>query len=251
MSDLQSSPPFDSSPSPALLIQAVQDISTAGSLAAIIRIVNTTARAGTGADGIAFVLREGDECHYIDEDSITPLWKGRRFPINACISGWAMLHRQAAAIPDIMLDPRIPQDAYEPTFVRSLVMVPIRSQAPLGAIGAYWAVIRQFEPTLVTWLQALADAASAGIEAVRANEEVAELRRTGSRPPHGETTPELVRMCAWTKRLYHAGQWVSIEAFLRSRYGLQVTHGMSDEARVRLQQELLILLGDPPAGPGP
>lgn len=249
MSELQSSPPFDSALSPALLIQAVQEVSTAASLSEIIRIVNRTARAGTGAEGVSFVLREGDLCHYVDEESIAPLWKGRRFPINECISGWVMLHRQAVAIPDTSLDQRISQDAYQPTFVHSLIMVPVRSQAPLGAIGVYWSEVRQIPPATVVWLQALADAASAGVEAVRAAGEVAELRRSASNPPQGEQTHELVRMCAWTKRLFHDGQWMSVEAFLRTRYGLQITHGVSDDALDRLKQEMTSLLGGEASAP--
>lgn len=237
MSELQSSPPFDSALSPALLIQAVQEVSTAQTLEDIVRIVNRTARTGTGADGVSFVLREGEQCHYLDEDSITPLWKGRRFPLTECVSGWSMLHRQAVMIPDITQDLRVPQDAYQPTFVRSLVMVPIRSLAPLGALGAYWAQPRMAQPGVVPWLQALADAASAGIEAVRAAGEIAELRR-GSNPPQGDVPRELVRMCAWTKRFFHNGQWVSIETYLRARHGVQVTHGMSEDALGRLKQEI-------------
>ena len=252
MSDLQSSPPFDTELSPALLIQAVQEVSTAASLSDIIRIVNHTARTATGADGVSFVLREGDQCHYVDEDSIAPLWKGRRFPMNECISGWTMLHRQAVAISDTSIDLRIPQDAYRETFVRSLVMVPIRSQSPLGAIGAYWSACRQFPSGLVHWLQALADAASAGIEAVRAMSEVAELRRSASKSPHGEPARELVRMCAWTRRFFHNGQWMSVEAFLRSRYGLHITHGVSDEALARLKDEVSTLLArEQPDGQNP
>ncbi len=50
-----------------------------------------------------------------------------------------MLNRQIAVIPDIYLDPRIPHEAYRPTFVKSLVMVPVREADPIAAIGAYWA----------------------------------------------------------------------------------------------------------------
>lgn len=242
MSESHTPPCPDSTLSPDLLIQAVQEVSTAASLTDIIGIVNHAARTGTGADGVSFVLRDGDMCHYVDEDAIAPLWKGRRFPINECVSGWAMLHRQAVAIPDITLDLRVPQDAYRPTFVRSLVMVPIRSQAPLGAIGAYWSEHRHFQPATVIWLQALADAASAGIEAVRATGEAAELRRLGSNPPQGEPPREYVRMCAWTKRLFLDGQWMPIETYLRARFGVQVTHGMSEDALSRLQREMAAVM---------
>lgn len=246
---LSSSPPFATELSPTLLIQAVQDVSAAETLEAIIAIVNRAARTGTGADGVSFVLREGNQCYYVDEDSIAPLWKGKRFPLNTCVSGWAMLHRQAVAIPDITLDLRIPQDAYRPTFVRSLVVVPIRSQDPLGAIGAYWASNHQVSVEAVHWLQSLADATSAGIEAVRAADEVAKLRRSASSPPFSDGPPEMVRMCAWTKRLFHDGHWMSIEAYLRSRYGVTVTHGMSEDALSRFKQEIDSVMGGehPPA----
>lgn len=121
------------------LIEVVQELSLARSLDRIMEIVRTAARELTGADGATFVLREGDFCHYVDEDAIEPLWKGQRFPLSACISGWAMLEREPAVIEDIYVDPRVPSDAYRPTFVKSLVMVPIRSASPVGAIGTYWA----------------------------------------------------------------------------------------------------------------
>ena len=54
-----------------------------------------------------------------------------------------MQHRIPVVIPDIYADPRIPHDAYRPTFVKSLAMVPIRQLEPLGAIGNYWAVERR------------------------------------------------------------------------------------------------------------
>lgn len=104
----------------------------------IMAIVRGGVRPIVGADGITFVLRDGDKCHYADEDAISPLWKGQRFPLESCISGWAMLHREVVVIEDIYADDRIPHAAYRPTFVKSLVMVPVRSDDPVGAIGAYW-----------------------------------------------------------------------------------------------------------------
>ena len=72
-----------------------------------------------GADGLTVVLREGDQVYYAEEDAIGPLWKGQRFAIESCVSGWAMVHRQAVAIADIYADARVPLDAYRPTFVKS------------------------------------------------------------------------------------------------------------------------------------
>ena len=74
-------------------------------------IVRHEARALVDADGASFVLRDGDLCFYAEEDAVGPLWKGQRFPLQTCISGWSMLNRKAAAIEDIYLDPRIRRGA--------------------------------------------------------------------------------------------------------------------------------------------
>ncbi len=125
------------------LVEMIEDLSAARSVGQIAAVVRSAARRIIGADGVAFILRDGDSCFYLDEDAIGPLWKGRRFPMNACISGWVMLNRQVAVIPDIYLDDRIPHDAYRPTFVKSLVMTPVRPKDPIAAIGAYWAQARR------------------------------------------------------------------------------------------------------------
>jgi len=154
------------------LIEVVQLLSLARDLPAIMDIVRHAARELTGADGATFVLRDDGKCFYAEEDAISPLWKGQRFPMSACISGWAMLNRQPAVIEDIYADPRIPADAYRPTFVRSLVMVPIRTIDPVGAIGNYWATQRLPSPEQVKILQALADTTAVAMENVRVYEEL-------------------------------------------------------------------------------
>lgn len=149
-----------------ILMGAVKGLSLARSLPEVVDIVRKAARRLNGADGATFVLRDGEHCHYVDEDSVGPLWKGRRFPLGACISGWSMLNRAPAVIEDIYQDPRIPAEAYRPTYVRSLVMVPIRKEAPIGAIGNYWARRHSPTPEEVDLIQSLADAASLALENV-------------------------------------------------------------------------------------
>lgn len=146
------------------LVGVVKQLSHARDLESVMRIVRKAARELTGADGATFVLRDDDKCYYADEDAITPLWKGQRFPMSACISGWVMLNGKPAVIEDIYNDPRIPADAYRPTFVKSLAMVPIRTEAPVGAIGNYWAQRHQPRNEEVAILQALADVTSVAIE---------------------------------------------------------------------------------------
>ncbi len=151
----------------ARLIATVQQLSLVRTLPAIQAIVRSAAREMAGADGATFVLRDGDRCHYADEDAISPLWKGQKFPMSTCISGWVMLNARPAVIPDIYVDPRIPHDAYRPTFVKSLVMVPIRAETPIGAIGAYWARTRDPSPGEVVALQALAQTTAVAMENVQ------------------------------------------------------------------------------------
>lgn len=149
------------------LVDVVQELSMARDLDGIVEIVRHAARDLTGADGATFVLREQDQCYYVDEAAIGPLWKGKRFPLESCISGWAMQNRKPAIIEDIYADDRIPIDAYRPTFVKSLVMVPIRASNPVGAIGTYWAARRSPAPEEVRVLQALADSTSVAMEKVQ------------------------------------------------------------------------------------
>jgi signal transduction histidine kinase len=147
------------------LVGVVQRLSMARDLASIMEIVRHEARALVNADGASFVLKDGDLCFYAEEDAVGPLWKGQRFPLETCISGWTMLNRQAAAIEDIYLDARIPHDSYRPTFVKSLVMTPIRTVAPVGAIGVYWAKQHRATAEEIELLAALADSTSIAIEA--------------------------------------------------------------------------------------
>jgi GAF domain-containing protein len=133
-------------------------------LASVADVVRRAARDLAAADGATFVLRDGDLCFYADEDAIAPLWKGQRFPMSDCMSGWAMIHRQTAVVPDITVDPRIPQAAYRATFVRSMAMVPIRASDPLGAIGVYWAVQHVPPPERLAAVERLAAKAAETID---------------------------------------------------------------------------------------
>lgn len=156
-----------------LLVETVQQLSLARDLDTIIKVVRTAARTLTGADGATFVLKDDDLCYYVDEDAVGPLWKGQRFPLTACISGWTMINKQAAVIPDIYFDTRIPVEAYKPTFVKSLAMVPIRVVDPIGAIGNYWANLHSPTSNELQLLQSLADITSVAIANVYAYNDLA------------------------------------------------------------------------------
>lgn len=149
------------------LVETIEDLSNARSALEIAAIVRTSARRLSNADGVAVVLRDDDRCYYVDEDAIGPLWKGKKFPLTACISGWAMLNNKTAVIPDIYLDDRIPHDAYRPTFVKSLVMTPVGRGEPVAAIGAYWAEEREHRADEIEVLSAIARATATAFENVR------------------------------------------------------------------------------------
>jgi signal transduction histidine kinase len=158
------------------LVGAVRDLAAARGLDDIVEIVRHAARELAEADGATFVLRDNGRCYYVDEDAIEPLWSGLRFPMEACISGWAMIHAEQVVIPDIYLDDRIPHEAYRPTFVQSLTMTPVRTAEPVAAIGAYWATTHEATPTERRLLQALADSTAVAMENVRVIAELEERR---------------------------------------------------------------------------
>ena len=150
----------------ATLRRALEQLQDARELMQVQGTVRHAARQVVAADGATFVLREFDQCFYADEDAMSPLWKGQRFPLTQCISGWAMLHDEVAVVPDIAEDDRIPFEAYRPTFVRSLVMVPVGVDKPVAAIGAYWAGRHQATIEEVGRLTSLADGAAVALERI-------------------------------------------------------------------------------------
>ena len=156
------------------LLRAVRDLAAAHDLTTVVEVVRHAARELVGADGATFVLRDEGFCTYVDEDAIEPLWRGQRFPLTECVSGWSMLHDQMAVIPDIHQDDRVPQGAYTSTFVRSMVMTPIGSPEAIGAIGTYWAAEHTATPDECELLQALADSTGVALESVRILRELEE-----------------------------------------------------------------------------
>jgi GAF domain-containing protein len=142
---------------------ALQVLETAESCDEVAIILKGSARAAVDADGVSIVRLQDRMCHYVDEDAMSPLWKGQCFPVEQCISGWAMTHGETVVVPDVSVDERIPQEAYRPTFVRSLVMVPIRPQSPVGAIGAYWSDFHRASTAEIAVLERLAAVASTAL----------------------------------------------------------------------------------------
>lgn len=224
------------------LLTVVQKLAMARTLNDVMEVVRHAARELTGADGATFVLRENDQCYYAEEDAIEPLWKGRRFPMDACISGWVMRHRQPTVIENIYADDRIPADAYRPTFVKSLVMVPIRTLDPVGAIGNYWAQQRAPQPRDVTLLSALADTTAVALENVQLYQELEArvLKRTKQLQntidllqkarKEVDSLQRLLPICAWCKKIRDdVGCWHQLESYLTKQADIQFSHGICED----------------------
>lgn len=146
---------------------AIEMLDEASSLHEIQIILRSSVRAAVQSQGATVIWLEGDQCYYADEDAMAPLWKGQHFPVSACISGWSMLRDETVVIPDTRLDERIPQAAYRPTFVRSVLMVPIHA-LPIGAIGAYWVDPHEPSAEEIATMERLAQAAGKALTRVAA-----------------------------------------------------------------------------------
>ncbi len=44
---------------------------------------------------------------------------------------------------------------------------------------------------------------------------------------------DMITICAWTGEVFYNGEWMTVEDFLRKRFGLQISHGISPKAIAR------------------
>lgn len=150
-----------------ILIEASERLAAARSMDEVVEVLRQTAREAVGAEGIAVVIRDEGKCFYVAEDAIGPLWSGSRFDENSCISGWAMQRLETVAIRDVRDDARVPQEAYAPTFVRSMLMAPIGRPRAVAALGAYWSDARDHDQETIRRLESLCRLAAIAIENAR------------------------------------------------------------------------------------
>lgn len=166
--------------SAAPFVQLVQALARASTKRQVIDTLKAAARKLVGADGVTVVFLDGDKCFYVAEDAMAPLFSPGRFPMETCISGWVIQNAKPVTILDIYVDSRIPIEVYRPTFVKSMGMVPIRSEAPIGALGFYWADTHQMSADELEMAQALADTASVTLHNIEHQENLEQrvLERT-------------------------------------------------------------------------
>lgn|SRR5512139_1142665 len=170
------------------LLALVGDLASALSVERLIMSLRGSARSVAGADGITVVRREGDRVRYVAEDAVSSLWEGQSFSVEQCISGLAMIENRPIVIPDVYVDSRVPIDAYQRTFVRSMAMFPIGRSAPTLAMGAYWAKAGMPDPEVIQLLASLARAAGSSFERIGRKE-----RGTAGSPQARSSSPSGAR----------------------------------------------------------
>jgi signal transduction histidine kinase/CheY-like chemotaxis protein len=141
------------------LLRCARELAPVRTVEEVADLACTLGRRLAEADGVCLVLRDGSFVHYLAEDAVAPLWQGKRFPIEQCLSGWVIVHGFTAAVPDIERDARVPLVLYRNTFVRSLVLVPVSAPdegGPFAAIGAYWKSVGGAGPRTIALLEGLA-----------------------------------------------------------------------------------------------
>ncbi|MBI1176865.1 hypothetical protein GC207_05445 [bacterium] len=47
----------------------------------------------------------------------------------------------------------------------------------------------------------------------------------------------LVTICAWSRTVQHNGEWISFEEYLRRRFNIQVSHGISPDELTKLREQ--------------
>ena len=149
------------------LIDSIKDLASKHDLESVQQIVTSSARKLTNAEGAALILREGDECLYAEINGIGPLWKGKKYKIETCLCWRVITDKEPVIIKNIYSDRKINITEYTATSIKSLAMVPIGTENPLGAIAVYWSNLFEASEIEIQLLQTLGDAASRAIENVR------------------------------------------------------------------------------------
>lgn len=72
------------------------------------------------------------------------------------------------------------------------------------------------------------------------------MTRNTSKPrARAATDVERITLCAWTRTVRYEGEWISVEAYLERRFGVETSHGISPGAETLFEAEA----GPPPPPP--
>lgn len=157
-----------------LFAETFERIAAADTRTEILELIGSCARRLAGAHGASILLSEGGSFRYAHvELPAGPPCGAQCRPLDACVAGWAVGGGTTAVVGDVLADPRVTTAAVSPEDrphgFRSMMMAPLGADSPFGAIGVYWAEVRQPLPDEVGALEALARAAGAVLERLQSS----------------------------------------------------------------------------------
>ena len=153
------------------LLQVIQTLGRARDMEAVVTLVCAEARRLAGSDAAVMSLREGELCYAIGEDSATPFWKGKRFPLQDTITG-LVLEQGRPMVIDNMDESPVSPGMYRSGYARSAAVVPFGGPVPFGALASLWRGRHRPTEDEVRLLGMLADAAAVAIDNVRRQAEL-------------------------------------------------------------------------------
>ncbi|WP_101698244.1 HD domain-containing phosphohydrolase [Clostridium minihomine] len=159
------------------LIKIVQQLSATHDLPGVMKLVCHSACTLTGCRRAAFLLLGGESCHCATDQSVPVLCRRMCSSIDTLVGELVLKERQPILISNMENDSRIPSKLSKNTFLKSLAMLPIRPQDPIGIIGCYWTEPHSPTREQMRVLQALADTAAISIDNIRYRQDIAKKAR--------------------------------------------------------------------------
>lgn len=150
-----------------VVFDTLDRLSCARTPGGIVRAVKESAGELADADGVSILLRDGADIYSLDETSTEPICDGVRVPLTSCLSGWVVLRGSQALVADVDDDGRVAAIDLGGADARSVVVVPIRSADPIGALSVCWTEFHIPEDDVVLALQTLANAVAIAVENAR------------------------------------------------------------------------------------
>jgi GAF domain-containing protein len=141
---------------------AVEAICSATGLEQLMASTLAGARRLTGADGVTLIWQSDNHCWCLDDDT-TSTPHARRTRRADAVAAWLTRARMPAIVSDITNDAVSLRDSCLPPSARSLVIVPVRAEEPVGTLVAWWRNARTLPATHVQMLELLAEAMRLGI----------------------------------------------------------------------------------------
>jgi signal transduction histidine kinase len=151
------------------LVRALTGLWRARDLDEIAGTVCPAARQILDADGATLVLKDGDGCKVINEDTIAPLWPGER---RLRHGAWMIEQDEPLVIEDLHEDQGLSGQDFRDSYVRGLTVIPVRGERLQAALICSWAGPGFASVGQLAMLHRLAGATAAAIEAQRERDDL-------------------------------------------------------------------------------